>query len=130
MPRDIQEALFETATKGQDADRQELARLLHDVIPGRCIRRSRPKTRRNCVHQATLSCKPPVISPLVEDQDARRNDHDDRTNIRCGVVETCSKKSRALSKASVWKSELWRHADDEPSREEAVKRLVKMLKDI
>jgi predicted NBD/HSP70 family sugar kinase len=35
-----------------------------------------------------------------------------------------------LSKASVWKSELWRHADDEPSRENAVKRLVKMLKDL
>ena len=50
------------------------------------------------------------------------------TNIRCGVVETRSKKTPDLSKASVWKSELWRHADDEPSREEAVKRLVKMLK--
>ena len=52
------------------------------------------------------------------------------TNIRCGVVETRRKKSPDLSKASVWKSELWRHADDEPSREEAVKRLVKMLKDL
>jgi hypothetical protein len=50
------------------------------------------------------------------------------TNIRCGVVETCSKKSPDLSKANVWESELWRHADDEPNREEAVKRLVKMLK--
>src|SRR6516164_8834524 len=49
------------------------------------------------------------------------------TNIRCGVVETRSKKSPDLSKASVWKSELWRHADDEPTREGAVKRLVKML---
>jgi hypothetical protein len=52
------------------------------------------------------------------------------TNIRCGVVETCSKKSPDLSKANVWESELWRHADDEPSREEAVKRPVKMLKDL
>src|SRR6266404_4075321 len=52
------------------------------------------------------------------------------TNIRCGVVETRSKKAPDLSKAEVWKSELWRHADDEPSREEAVKRLVKMLKDL
>ena len=50
------------------------------------------------------------------------------TNIRCGVVETRSKKTPDLSKASVWQSELWRHADDEPSREEAVKRLIKMLK--
>jgi hypothetical protein len=52
------------------------------------------------------------------------------TNIRCGVVETRWKKVPDLSKATVWKSELWRHADDEPTREGAVKRLVKMLKDL
>jgi predicted NBD/HSP70 family sugar kinase len=52
------------------------------------------------------------------------------TNIRCGVVETRWKKARDLSKAEVWKSELWRHADDEPTREGAVKRLVKMLKEL
>jgi len=50
------------------------------------------------------------------------------TNIRCGLVETRWKKADDLSKASVWKSELWRHADDEPTREGAVKRLTKMLK--
>jgi len=44
------------------------------------------------------------------------------------VVETRWKKAPDLSKASVWRSELWRHADDEPTREGAVKRLVKMLK--
>ena len=52
------------------------------------------------------------------------------TNIRCGVVETRWKKAPDLSKAAVWRSELWRHADDEPTREGAVKRLVKMLKDL
>jgi predicted NBD/HSP70 family sugar kinase len=52
------------------------------------------------------------------------------TNIRCGVVETRWKKASDLSKAAVWKSGLWRHADDEPTREGAVKRLVKMLKDL
>jgi predicted NBD/HSP70 family sugar kinase len=52
------------------------------------------------------------------------------TNIRCGVVETRWKKASDLSKAAVWKSELWRHANDEPTREGAVKRLVKMLKDL
>jgi hypothetical protein len=50
------------------------------------------------------------------------------TNIRCGVVATAWKKAKDLSKAAVWKSELWRHADDEPTREGAVKRLTKMLK--
>jgi hypothetical protein len=44
--------------------------------------------------------------------------------------KTRRKKATDLSKACVWKFELWRHADDEPSRENAVKRLVKMLKDL
>ncbi|MBB5045492.1 putative NBD/HSP70 family sugar kinase [Rhodopseudomonas rhenobacensis] len=52
------------------------------------------------------------------------------SNIRCGVVETRWKKAPDLSKAVVWKSELWRHADEEPTREGAVKRLTKMLKDL
>jgi predicted NBD/HSP70 family sugar kinase len=51
------------------------------------------------------------------------------TNIRCGVVETRQKKASDLSKAQVWKSKLWRHADDDPSRESAVKKLASMLKD-
>src|SRR5439155_24560073 len=50
------------------------------------------------------------------------------TNIRCGLVETSWKKAKDLSKAKVVKSELWRHADDEPTREGAVKRLTRMLK--
>ncbi|MEH2489961.1 ROK family protein [Bradyrhizobium sp. AZCC 2230] len=50
------------------------------------------------------------------------------TNIRCGLVVTNWKKAKDLSKASILKSELWRHADDEPTREGAVKRLIKMLK--
>jgi predicted NBD/HSP70 family sugar kinase len=52
------------------------------------------------------------------------------TNIRCGLVETRWKKAADLSKAEVWKSQLWRHADDEPTREGAVKRLVRMLKQL
>src|SRR3981081_2714481 len=50
------------------------------------------------------------------------------TNIRCGVVETRAKKAPDLSKASVWKFELWRPADEWPTREGAGKRLVRMLK--
>jgi hypothetical protein len=33
MPREIQEALFETAMRGRDAEREKLARLLHDRHP-------------------------------------------------------------------------------------------------
>lgn len=52
------------------------------------------------------------------------------SNIRCGVVETRRKKSGDFAKARVWKSQLWRYVDDEPSREAAVKCLTKMLKDM
>jgi len=50
------------------------------------------------------------------------------TNIRVGVVETRQHKAPDLSKACVWESKIWRHADDEPNREAAVKRLTNMLK--
>src|SRR2546421_10335050 len=46
------------------------------------------------------------------------------TNIRCGVVETHWKKAPDLSKTEGWKSELWRHADEEPTLAGAGKRLV------
>ena len=47
------------------------------------------------------------------------------SNIRCGIIELG--KAQDLSKAKVWKSELWRHAEDEPGRDEAVARLAKMI---
>jgi predicted NBD/HSP70 family sugar kinase len=51
------------------------------------------------------------------------------SNIRAGIVELRQDKAADLSKARVSTSELWRHADDEPSRDEAIKRLGKMLND-
>ena len=51
------------------------------------------------------------------------------TNIRAGVVLPNAAKAGDLSKASVWKSEKWRHADEEKiNREEAVDELIGMLK--
>ncbi|MDA9463561.1 MULTISPECIES: hypothetical protein [Bradyrhizobium] len=41
MPRDIQEALFETAMKGRATEREELARLLHERHP-RTLHPARP----------------------------------------------------------------------------------------
>ncbi|MCU4178775.1 ROK family protein [Bosea sp. BH3] len=49
------------------------------------------------------------------------------SNIRAGIVELRQQKAPDLSKARVWKSELWRHADDEPSRDQAIARLGEML---
>lgn len=55
------------------------------------------------------------------------------TNIRAGVVLLGKAKAddkHYLEEASVWQSEIWRHADDRPSRSAAVERLVSMLKDL
>jgi hypothetical protein len=52
------------------------------------------------------------------------------TNMRAGVVEPNVKKAKDLSKARVWKSKLWRHADDSPKRDEAVGELIDMLKEL
>jgi ROK family len=50
------------------------------------------------------------------------------TNIRAGVVELNLKKAANLSKAAVWKYELWKHAEEKKvSREDAVERLSEML---
>lgn len=50
------------------------------------------------------------------------------SNIRAGIVDLRQDKAPDLSKARVSSSELWRHADDAPSRDEAIKRLGEMLK--
>jgi predicted NBD/HSP70 family sugar kinase len=49
------------------------------------------------------------------------------TNFRVGAVELNPKRASNLSKASLWKFDQWRHADDKPSRDQAVDKLVKML---
>lgn len=50
------------------------------------------------------------------------------TNIRCGVIEINQKKAPDLSKAKVWKSDIWRHADeDKLSRDTAMKTLTAMI---
>ena len=50
------------------------------------------------------------------------------TNIRAGLIELNLKKAKNLSAARVRISDLWRHADDEPSRDKAVERIAQMLK--
>jgi len=50
------------------------------------------------------------------------------TNIRAGVVELNLKRADDLSKAKVWKFELWRHRDEKLNRNDAVEGLIDMLK--
>jgi predicted NBD/HSP70 family sugar kinase len=53
------------------------------------------------------------------------------TNIRAGVVALNLKKASDLSKASVWKFELWRHGDEnDVSRRNAVEELIEMLSNL
>ena len=49
------------------------------------------------------------------------------TNVRVGIVELRLKEAEDLAKAKVWKSDIWRHADDKPSRKATVERLVAMI---
>jgi len=49
------------------------------------------------------------------------------SNIRAGVVELNAKKAPDLSDVTVREFELWRHTDDKPTREAAIKRIGKML---
>lgn len=52
------------------------------------------------------------------------------TNIRSGVVSFRNGKSKPFSDLAVEKIELWRHADEEPRRDEAADRIVGMLNDL
>src|SRR4029450_12110699 len=45
------------------------------------------------------------------------------TNLRVGIVELKLKKGD-ITRAGVWKSGLWRHKDDDPSRDDAIARMA------
>ena len=49
------------------------------------------------------------------------------TNLRVGIVELRMKKGD-ITKAGVWKSSLWRHKDDDPTREDAIMRMAEMIR--
>ena len=52
------------------------------------------------------------------------------SNIRAGIVELRRKKNHDLAESRVWESELWRHRDDKPQRDDAVERLIGMLEEL
>jgi hypothetical protein len=52
------------------------------------------------------------------------------SNFRAGIVELRSKKKHDLAESRVVESELWRHRDDKPKRDDAIERLVGMLEDL
>ncbi|AWI60515.1 ROK family protein [Sinorhizobium fredii] len=52
------------------------------------------------------------------------------TNVRVGIVELRLKEESNLSKAKVWKSDIWRHADDKPNRSATIEHLVTMIESL
>jgi hypothetical protein len=48
------------------------------------------------------------------------------TNLRVGIIELKMKKGD-ITKAGVWKSSLWRHKDDDPTRDDAITRMAEMI---
>jgi predicted NBD/HSP70 family sugar kinase len=52
------------------------------------------------------------------------------SNIRVGLIELATKKAPDLSACVVVQTELWRHRDDKPKRDDAVARIVEMLGDL
>jgi predicted NBD/HSP70 family sugar kinase len=48
------------------------------------------------------------------------------TNIRAGIIQLKMKKGD-ITRAGVWKSALWRHKDDQPTRDDAVARIASMI---
>jgi hypothetical protein len=69
----------------------------------------------------------PLLPPQPRDQAAFLAVDVGGTKIRCGIVEHRLGKHPEGHKARVLERLEWRHADDEPSREEAVVRLAAML---
>jgi hypothetical protein len=49
------------------------------------------------------------------------------TNVRAGVVELNAGKGGSVEDADVWKRQHWRHADDRPVRDDAIKRIGEMV---
>ncbi|MGF7161592.1 hypothetical protein FHS85_003233 [Rhodoligotrophos appendicifer] len=52
------------------------------------------------------------------------------SNIRAGIIALNGKKAPDFSAAEVTEFEHWRHAEDDPNRQEAIDRLVDMLKNL
>lgn len=50
------------------------------------------------------------------------------TNFRAGVVRFNADDAAGIAKAKIWKFEVWRHRDEKPKRDEAVARLVTMIR--
>jgi predicted NBD/HSP70 family sugar kinase len=76
---------------------------------------------------ALIGCTRLVPAWLFEGFDAILAVDVGGSNIRCGAVSLNTEKASDFSRAEVDFFELWRYAEEKPTREEAVERMVEML---
>jgi hypothetical protein len=74
-----------------------------------------------------IGCQHLVPAELLSGHDALVAVDIGGANIRVGIVQFNKRRHADLAKSTIWASELWRHADDEPGRDDAVERLIGML---
>ena len=86
--------------------------------------------RNDADHAGLIGCVHLVPSWILAAYDSILAVDIGGSNIRTGLIELRLKKEPDLSEAAVHKFELWRHADDDPKREDAVARLIDMLADL
>lgn len=81
-------------------------------------------------HAGLIGCLQLVPSWILAGHDSILAVDIGGSNIRAGVVELRAKKKPDFSDACIGRFELWRHAEDDPKREDAVERLIAMLKSL
>jgi predicted NBD/HSP70 family sugar kinase len=84
--------------------------------------------RHDADHAGLIGCIQLVPSWILSGHDSILAVDIGGSNIRAGIVELRRKKSADYSQADVGHLELWRHSEDQPEREDAVERLIEMLK--
>jgi predicted NBD/HSP70 family sugar kinase len=78
-------------------------------------------------HAGLIGCAHLVPSWMLAGHDSILAVDIGGSNIRAGIVELRTRKKADLSAASVGHFELWRHCEEEPTRESAIERLIEMI---
>ena len=84
--------------------------------------------RNDSDHAGLIGCLQLVPAWILSGHDSILAVDIGGSNIRAGIIELRRKKSADYSQATVGHFELWRHSEDQPEREDAVQRLIDMLK--
>ena len=84
--------------------------------------------RHDADHAGLIGCIQLVPSWILAGHDSILAVDIGGSNIRAGLVELRRKKSADYSQAAIGHFELWRHGEEQPEREDAVERLIDMLK--